>query len=148
KFRDTGIGIAKEFLPFVFERFRQMDSTTSRKFGGLGLGLAIAKNLVELHGGTISVNSEGLGLGTTFQVSLPLFETQKHEPPITRMFKMDRSSPPAYKIQFPGTRVLLVDDDATSIQLMKEAFSFCGANPVTCSSAAEAYELLQTLTPD
>jgi signal transduction histidine kinase len=70
--KDTGLGIAPEFLPYVFERFRQADSTTTRSYGGLGLGLAIVRHLVELHGGTVGVESAGAGLGATFIVNLPL----------------------------------------------------------------------------
>ncbi|MEJ7709539.1 MAG: ATP-binding protein [Pyrinomonadaceae bacterium] len=69
---DTGLGIAQEFLPHVFDRFRQADATTTRAQGGLGLGLSIVRQLVELHGGTVRVDSEGKGLGSTFTVSLPL----------------------------------------------------------------------------
>jgi signal transduction histidine kinase len=69
---DTGIGISKEFLPFVFDRFRQADSTSTRNYGGLGLGLAIVRHLVELHGGTVWAESAGEGLGSTFGVRLPI----------------------------------------------------------------------------
>jgi CheY-like chemotaxis protein/nitrogen-specific signal transduction histidine kinase len=138
---DTGVGIAKEFLPHVFDRFRQADATSTRAFGGLGLGLAIVRQLVELHGGTVRVFSEGEGLGSTFTFSLPLMAARSaisdtgnaQEPE----FKpSDFECPP----ELNGLRVLVVDDEADTCELLQFILEGCGAKVKTASSAAAALE--------
>ncbi len=110
---DTGQGITQEFIPFVFDRFRQADASTTRKMGGLGIGLAIAKQLVDLHGGTISVKSPGEGEGSTFAVQLPMMvvhankEESSWPPANVAGVKSGNHSP----IALQGVRVLVVDDE-------------------------------------
>lgn len=141
--RDYGVGIDPAFLPHVFERFRQADSSTSRKHGGLGLGLAITRNLVELHGGTIVAQSGGLGSGATFTVNLPLAD---HAIVSAIPFPSSQSST-AYNFDFDDRRVLLVDDDPQTLQIMRTAFELCRAEIRSCSSAAECLEILKQWRP-
>jgi PAS domain S-box-containing protein len=138
---DTGVGIAPEFLPHVFDRFRQADATTTRAFGGLGLGLAIVRQLVELHGGTVRVDSEGEGLGATFTVSLPLMVAR------SAVSAPESAQQPEFKpaeFECPpvlnGLRVLVVDDDADTCELLQVILEGCGAQVKTASSAAAALE--------
>jgi PAS domain S-box-containing protein len=142
---DTGQGIEPEFLPFVFERFRQSDGSTTRQHGGLGLGLAIVRQLVEIHGGTVSVDSAGAGQGATFIVSLPLLPVRR-EPP----GDMPRVHPAAQNNLLPdcppelsGLRVLLVDDEADSRDLLNFVLELCGAQVETAGSVAEALEIIR-----
>lgn len=137
---DTGKGIATEFLPHVFDRFRQADATSTRAFGGLGLGLAIVRQLVELHGGTVRVESEGEGLGATFTVSLPLMAVRS-------AVSAAGSAQPEFKLpelecppELNGLRVLVVDDEVDTCELLQFILEGCGAQVKTASSAAAALE--------
>jgi PAS domain S-box-containing protein len=136
---DNGIGIRADFLPHVFDRFRQADSGTTRNFGGLGLGLSIAKNLVELHGGSIHAKSPGENQGTTFVVSLPISHVRSDEPGIPT----GRAAPAgsAESIELPrldNVRVLVVDDDADGRALIGRVLEGRGAQPVCLSNAEQA----------
>jgi signal transduction histidine kinase/BarA-like signal transduction histidine kinase len=144
---DTGEGIDPEFLPYLFQRFRQADSTFTRNHGGLGLGLAISRHLVEAHGGRIRAASPGKGLGTTITVELPLMIVHDD-----RVLSDDRVHPrldvqAAAALQMPdlnGCRVLLVDDDEDARQMASDALSAAGANVTTAGSAAEALQALDS----
>jgi PAS domain S-box-containing protein len=140
---DSGIGIRTEFLPYVFDRFRQGDPTTSRRFGGLGLGLSIVKNLVELHGGSVRVKSPGENQGSTFVVALPISHVREadeepHRPSV--------SSDPLESIELPrleGISVLIVDDEPDGRALMARILEGRGARPTCANNAAEAFEYLR-----
>lgn len=142
---DTGHGIEPEFLAHVFDRFRQSDGSSSRRHGGLGLGLAIARQLVELHGGTVSVVSAGEGQGATFTVSLPLLpvrsEPASDEPRVHPAAQS--AAPDGCPPELAGLRVLVVDDEADSRELLNAVLSSCGAEITAASSAAEAFELVK-----
>jgi CheY-like chemotaxis protein/anti-sigma regulatory factor (Ser/Thr protein kinase) len=138
---DTGAGIAPAFLPRVFERFRQADSATTRGAGGLGLGLFIARQLVEAQGGAIRVASEGTGQGATFTVTLPVVEGASATglPPATV------PAAPATVEAMPvlrGVRVLLVDDEPDAREVMASALEVCGATVLSAASARAALDLL------
>lgn len=133
---DTGKGIEPEFLPHVFDRFRQADGSMPRRHGGLGLGLAIVRKIVELHGGAVSVDSAGSGQGATFIVNQPLLpvrqEPASEAPP--------RVHPPP---ELDDLRVLLVDDEGDSRELLDVVLASCGATVKMASSAAETFELIK-----
>src|SRR5215217_138317 len=142
---DTGQGISKEFLPYVFDRFRQADSTTTRHHGGLGLGLAIARHLIEIHGGTIRAESQGDGRGATFTIKLPLVETVAGPPDSNDASKRKNVRSPQL---LSGLNVLLVDDDSDTLKLMATALTRREANVTAVSSADEAIAAITQKRPD
>ncbi|HEY9285254.1 MAG TPA: PAS domain S-box protein [Pyrinomonadaceae bacterium] len=141
---DTGAGIAPEFLPHVFERFRQADQRTTRRHGGLGLGLAIVRHLVELHGGAVRADSGGKGAGSTFTVSLPVSPIHRREEAEERVHPAARDTLPAHECpeRLDGLRVLVVDDEQDARELLAAGLGQCGAQVTTASSAREALEAL------
>jgi signal transduction histidine kinase/ActR/RegA family two-component response regulator len=147
---DSGIGIGPEFLPFVFDRFRQGDTGTTRAHGGLGLGLAIARNLVELHGGSVEVDSPGINKGTTFRVLLPPVASGAHAGQVEDVDALVAlpGLPPPPEHRLDGRRVLVVDDEQESRDLLSHVLEHAGAGVTTACSAAEAWAMLQSDTPD
>jgi CheY-like chemotaxis protein len=137
--RDTGIGISETALLEVFDRFRQVDTSSTRKFGGLGLGLAIARNLVELHGGKIEAASPGEGLGSTFTITLPLLPANRY---VAIAPVVGGACRPAEIESLRGVRVLVVDDDADALGAMATLLSTCGATVTTATSSREALAVL------
>jgi PAS domain S-box-containing protein len=137
---DTGAGIDAGFLPHVFERFRQADQRTTRQQGGLGLGLAIVRHLVELHGGTVRADSGGEGAGATFTVTLPLAAQPRRREAEERPHPAARDTLPAHDCpeRLDGLRVLVVDDEQDARELLAAGLGQCGAEVVTASSAPEA----------
>jgi signal transduction histidine kinase/CheY-like chemotaxis protein len=135
---DTGQGIPAEFLPCVFELFRQADGSTTRMHSGLGLGLSIVKSLVEAHNGTVRVHSAGEGLGSTFVVTLPVAAWERSAVPATTDTQVARDVP-----SLAGIRVLVIDDDEASREVVAAHLHGCHANVSTVSSAAEGFALLQ-----
>ncbi|MEA5626772.1 ATP-binding protein [Nostoc sp. UHCC 0251] len=143
---DTGKGISTDFLPHVFERFCQADSSHTRSDKGLGLGLAIARHVVELHGGTIQAQSQGIGQGATFTVKLPILEESREE----SLSPLSPPSPSSPSSPNPLTnlRVLVVDDEADVRQWITAVLEECGAKVSTFSSTRQALEALEELHPD
>ena len=140
---DTGTGINPEFLPFIFERFRQADTTSTRKQKGLGLGLAIARHIVEMHGGSIEAASRGEGEGSTFTVTLPLaLRDEEVEAPA----KADDQ--PASERALLGLRILVVDDEEDAREAMVVLLSQAGASVRSVGSALDAMDALRTEPPD
>jgi len=138
--RDTGKGISPDFLPYVFDRFHQSDTSSVRRHGGLGLGLALAKYLVELHGGTIEADSSGEGQGAIFKVTLPVRAVA------TPIGEGDGAPAAKSSGELAGVRALVVDDEDDARELLKSALENYGADVIAVSSAAEAYALI-TETP-
>ena len=137
---DSGKGIAPSFLPYVFDRFRQADPTTTRQDGGLGLGLAIVKHLAELHGGTVMAQSSGAGKGAAFTVVLPI-----SAPTTEELTQLPASPPDALRFdatcerdRLKGIHVLVVEDDADSRTLLAHVMRGCGATVSTAGSVSEA----------
>jgi signal transduction histidine kinase len=144
---DTGQGITTEFLPHVFERFRQADSSSTRKFGGLGLGLSIVRHLVELHGGTIQVESPGEGQGATFTILFPLLTD--HEENCANSEPVEHSGDGAVTAEpsLKGLRVLVVDDDTDSRAVIAEMLLQFGAEVLTAASANDALQAVELWSP-
>ena len=146
---DTGKGIETEFLPHVFDRFRQADGTTTRHFGGLGLGLAIVRHLVELHGGTVQASSAGVGAGATFIIKLP--QAQLSEEPLKPVINASiRSELAGNKAQgnLQGLKILVVDDEIGTLEMLKVFLETSGAFVTAANSVSEALNNLKTNIPD
>jgi signal transduction histidine kinase/CheY-like chemotaxis protein len=140
---DSGEGIAAHLLPVIFDRFQQADSTSTRVHGGLGLGLALVRHLVELHGGTVAAHSPGPGQGATFVVKLPVSRARSDEHPTDRAYRQaDVPLPPSMAPALEGVRVLVVDDDPDSLALAAAILSGARADLKTASSAREALRVL------
>jgi CheY-like chemotaxis protein len=145
---DTGMGIAREFLPYVFERFRQADGSSTRKHGGLVLGLAIVRHLVEMHGGAAKAESAGVGQGASFTIILPLAA------PITTLRGLEISTPDQKIVlsdrapKLTGLRVLVVDDQSDARDLLATILHLSGADVQTSGSVTEAINTLITWRPE
>ena len=146
--KDTGMGIRLDFLPHVFDRFRQADGSTTRTYGGLGLGLAIVRHLVELHGGTAWAESDGENLGSKFTVRLPLMvAAEPHleipvDAPIVATVQRDRN------LSLTGLRVLVVDDEVDARTLLTAMLERCGAEVISLDSAREGLQTIESWRPD
>jgi signal transduction histidine kinase len=146
--RDDGQGVSPEFLPHLFEPFRQADGSTTRRHGGLGLGLSIVRQLVEAHGGTISAHSDGIGKGTTLAVAIP---ARPAAPAVGARSEVPRRAEPpqgASETRLDGVRLLVVDDDEDSRELIVCLLQESGASVTSASSADEAMRLLKQSRPD
>jgi PAS domain S-box-containing protein len=146
---DSGKGISPDFLPHVFERFRQDDSSASRQHGGLGLGLAIVKQLVELHGGRVEASSPGEGAGATFTVALPVASVQEESSDDLVDGPLDRPAPPPCRpIDLKGLRVLVVDDEPDARDVLQRILEQSNAAIVVAASADEAAAVVIQAAPD
>jgi signal transduction histidine kinase/CheY-like chemotaxis protein len=149
---DTGIGIDPQFLPYVFERFRQADSTSTRRYGGLGLGLAIVRHVVEMHGGKVEASSAGTGRGAQFKIKLPVAWSVQLPEAERRSRQAEITTPdvhpsPEVREQLNGICVLVVEDDADTLELIRFVLDGYGAEVLTASSVAEALETLDRRQP-
>ena len=147
---DSGVGISKEFLPYVFDRFRQADASSTRIHGGLGLGLSIVRQLVDLHGGSVSVYSEGEGKGATFTITLPFVGVidNETEAQLVHPNQDDEINSFAGLPSLQGLKVLVVDDEADTRELIREVLKECGSEVITSHSAEEALMALEQYKPD
>jgi CheY-like chemotaxis protein len=143
---DTGVGIGPEFMPHVFELFRQRDGTPSRQHGGLGLGLALVKHLVELHGGSVECASPGEGMGSVFSVKLPLMIVASRVEGVHPTAETGGAMPPAPSLD--GVSVLVVDDDPDARHLISTLLEERGARVRAVGSSDEALEALEAERPD
>lgn len=147
--RDNGIGINPEFLPYIFDRFSQQDTSSTRSYGGLGMGLAIVKYIVELHGGTLRAFSEGTGTGASFTVTLPRLQQKpgaSELPPVGRQDFRVRCS--EHTAELAGLSILVVDDEADTCEMLETALEQCGATVRTADSALRALAELEAWQPD
>jgi CheY-like chemotaxis protein/anti-sigma regulatory factor (Ser/Thr protein kinase) len=145
---DTGMGIRPNFLPYVFERFRQSDASITRKTGGLGLGLAIVRHIVEMHGGTVHVSSPGEGQGATFRVQLPLMILHPEATAARREHPGVEQPKPLTRLRdLRGLRVLAIDDDHDALALLQAVLEAAGAEVTTCSSPLTALERIEAVKP-
>jgi CheY-like chemotaxis protein len=146
--RDTGCGVEPEFLPFMFDRFKQADATTTWRVGGLGLGLAIVRHIVELHGGNVRASSAGLGRGTTFHVTLPVRAVARTAPGADAGAQRRALTPPPVARSLSGLRVMVVDDEPDARDLLETLLTEAGAEVACAASAGEALELLPRFRPN
>jgi signal transduction histidine kinase/ActR/RegA family two-component response regulator len=145
---DTGVGIEQQFIDHVFERFRQQDASTTRAYGGLGLGLSIVKHLVELHGGSVRAHSAGKGRGATFCVHLPLAVLQRSTE-TNRFHPRTHQAPQEFRVtDLSGLRVLVVDDQPDARELVARVLTDCRAVVFTAGDAVEALALVERERPD
>ena len=144
---DTGSGIAPDFLPYVFDRFRQADASTKREQRGLGLGLAIVKNLAELHGGNVRAKSPGLNKGSTFTIVLPMVMVNIEADPNRQHPRAVTQELVEERLDLHGVRVLAVDDEADARHLIKRILSPCGAQVETADSGAASLRFLRKTKP-
>jgi signal transduction histidine kinase/ActR/RegA family two-component response regulator len=145
--KDTGAGIDPDFLPHLFQRFRQADSSSTRTHGGLGLGLAIVRDLVEAHGGQVRAASEGRGRGATFTVRLPALSVRRPRAAAPAGLACDGEARQSLA-SLAAVRVLVVDDDADSLEVVRQVLEQAGAQVVGATSAREAMERLADGAPD
>jgi PAS domain S-box-containing protein len=145
---DTGIGVRPEFLPHMFERFRQADAGTTRKTSGLGLGLSIVRHIVEMHGGSVEAESGGEGQGTTVRVRLPLMIVHPARAEAREHPRTEQAAPLSALMNLAGVRVLSIDDDADALGLLRIVLETAGAEVVTMSSAAAALPRIADIKPD
>ena len=147
---DSGVGISKEFLPYVFDRFRQADASTTRIHGGLGLGLSIVRQLVDLHGGSASVHSEGEGKGATFTITLPFVGVVSNQKEAESVHPTQGDESISFEglPSLQGLKVLVVDDEPDTRELIREVLKECGSEVITSQSAAEALVALEEHKPD
>ncbi len=149
---DTGIGVEPQFLPYVFERFRQADSASTRKYSGLGLGLAIVRHIVEMHGGGVSASSPGKGQGATFKIYLPLAATsrlpqQESRRPESEVKQAERIATEESR-RLDGVRVLVVEDNPDTLEMLRFILRESGAEVIAAESADEAMDALERFRPD
>jgi PAS domain S-box-containing protein len=151
--KDTGIGIEPRFLPHVFDRFRQADASSTREYGGLGIGLAIVRHIVEMHGGGVSASSPGKGQGATFRIRLPLISAGR--PPQPEEPLPETPPPPLKELKtmendhkLDGARVLLVEDNLDTLEMLKFIFEESGAEVIGATSVDEALDALERFKPD
>jgi len=145
---DTGIGITPEFQPYIFDRFRQADGSTTRMHGGLGLGLAIVRHLVELHHGKVEVTSEGTGRGSTFTISLPIAAAASRAENNGALLSLEDDENPLNTGILEGLRILIVDDEADSRDLVSAILTRYGSEVKCTESAADAILAFQQWNPD
>jgi len=145
---DTGQGIRADLLPFVFDRFRQGDSTSTRLHGGLGLGLAIVRHLVELHGGTVMAESGGEDRGATFTVKLPLMALQAERYESGRAQASTPTAPLQEAPDLAGIKVLVVDDEPDTRDMLRTMIEQLGAQVKVCASSGEALQIFHEWLPD
>jgi signal transduction histidine kinase/ActR/RegA family two-component response regulator len=144
RIKDSGMGISPEFIPYVFDRFRQGDASLTRQYGGLGLGLAIVKQLVELHGGTVRAESSGVGQGSSFVVNLPFAAEDASNDPLPLLKEYSREK----KATLAGRKILVIDDEADARELINRILIYCKASVITAATATEGLELLKREKPD
>jgi PAS domain S-box-containing protein len=144
---DSGVGIDREFLPYVFDRFSQSKTSSDRKYGGLGLGLAIVKHLVELHGGTVEADSPGEGKGATFTVTLPVYAVHEQALEVQRRSRDGASASTSPSIRLDGLRIMIVDDDADAREVLMSMLAQAGAEIKACHSARDALQTIEQWHP-
>ncbi|MGE5360797.1 MAG: PAS domain S-box protein, partial [Bacteroidales bacterium] len=146
---DTGIGIARDFLPYVFDRFRQADASTTRAHGGLGLGLAIVRHIVESHGGVVTAYSEGEGAGARFVVRLPAVEIPAAaEQPVSGVDRRATQAARAVQQSLRDVRILVVDDEADTREVVSMTLKQYGASVATASRVSDAMAMFEEFAPD